>query len=60
VRYHPARVGTLTWSREAGTWTVSGRQFDWGGHLPKGNGGVQRYPQAEWKSGNTGLVTRWC
>ena len=30
--------------------TVSGRQFDWGGRLPKGNGGAQRSPQAGWKS----------
>ena len=29
--------------------TVPGGQFDWGGHLPKGNGGAQRFPQAEWK-----------
>jgi len=28
---------------------VSGGQFDWGGRLPKGNGGAQRFPQAEWK-----------
>ena len=26
--------------------TVSGGQFDWGGRLLKGNGGVQRFPQA--------------
>jgi hypothetical protein len=25
---------------------VSGGQFDWGGRLPKSNGGVQRFPQA--------------
>ena len=30
--------------------TVLGRQFDWGGRLPKSNGGVQRFPQAVWKS----------
>ena len=28
--------------------TVSGGQFDWGGRLLKGNGGVQRSPQAGW------------
>ena len=28
---------------------MSGGQFDWGGRLPKSNGGVQRFPQAEWK-----------
>ena len=29
--------------------TVSGGQFDWGGRLPKSNGGAQRYPQIGWK-----------
>ena len=27
--------------------TVSGGQFDWGGRLPKSNGGAQRYPQLD-------------
>ncbi|GJY20619.1 hypothetical protein Tco_0393185, partial [Tanacetum coccineum] len=27
--------------------TVSGRQFLWGVGLPKGNGGMQRFPRAE-------------
>ena len=30
--------------------TVSGGQFDWGGRLPKSNGGAQRFPQIVWKS----------
>ena len=30
--------------------TVLGGQFDWGGRLPKDNGGAQRYPQYGWKS----------
>ena len=30
--------------------TVSGGQFDWGGRLPKSNGGVQRFPQIGRKS----------
>ena len=30
--------------------TVSGGQFDWGGRLPKRNGGAQRFPQNGWKS----------
>ena len=29
---------------------MAGRQFDWGGRLPKRNGGAQRFPQAGWKS----------
>ncbi len=28
---------------------MPGGQFDWGGRLLKSNGGVQRFPQAEWK-----------
>ena len=30
--------------------TVSGGQFDWGGRLPKSNGGAQRFSQIGWKS----------
>ena len=30
--------------------TVSGGQFDWGGRLPKSNGGAQRFPQNGWTS----------
>ena len=30
--------------------TVLVGQFDWGGRLLKCNGGVQRFPQDEWKS----------
>ena len=29
----------------SGFGTVSGGQFDWGGRLPKSNGGAQRFPQ---------------
>ena len=29
----------------SGTGTVSDGQFDWGGRLLKGNGGIQRFPQ---------------
>ena len=34
----------------SGPGTVSGGQFDWGGRLPKSNGGAQRFPQNGWKS----------
>ena len=37
-------------NRRASFGTVPGRQFDWGGCLPKGNGGAQRSPQHGWKS----------
>ena len=29
--------------------TLSDGQFDWGGRLPKSNGGARRCPQADWK-----------
>ena len=35
--------------REAGYRTMSGGQFDWGGRLLNCNGGVRRFPQADWK-----------
>jgi hypothetical protein len=50
VRYHSNKARILTLSREAGQRTVSGGQFDWGGRLLNDNGGVQRFPQAGWKS----------
>ena len=30
--------------------TVIVRRFDWGGRLPKSNGGIQRFYQNGWKS----------
>jgi hypothetical protein len=48
--YHPWSIEVLTETRASGFWTVSGGQFDWGGRLPKGNGGAQRFPQRGWKS----------
>ena len=33
----------------SGMGTVLGGQFDWGGRLPKSNGGAQRYAQIGWK-----------
>jgi hypothetical protein len=34
----------------SGVGTVSGGQFDWGGLLPKGNGGVRRLANHGWTS----------
>ena len=49
--YHSSVIGILTLSPQiTGQWTVSGRQFDWGGRLLKCNGGVQRFPQVGRKS----------
>ena len=49
MKYHPKCSADLTVSRETGYGTMSGGQFDWGGRLPKSNGGALWYPQAEWK-----------
>ena len=35
----------------SGRGTLSGGQFDWGGRLPKSNGGARRFPQPDWKPG---------
>jgi hypothetical protein len=43
LKYHPDVIEVLTLTRESGSGTVYGRQFDWGGLLPKSNGGVRRY-----------------
>ena len=48
--YHSKDAEALTRGRESGLGTMSGGQFDWGGRLLKGNGGVQRLPQHGWKS----------
>jgi hypothetical protein len=49
VGYHSCAAGILTQAIETWPGTVSGRQFDWGGRLPKSNGGAQRYAQIGWK-----------
>ena len=51
MKYHPKYSAVLTVGRISGYGTVSGRKFDWGGRLPKSNGGARRYPQPEWKPG---------
>ena len=47
--YHPLIIEPLT-HRFVPWRTVSGGQFDWGGRLPKCNGGAQRFVQNGWKS----------
>ena len=58
LKYHPWRVWPLTLPPEAGEGTAAGGQFDWGGRLPKRNGGAQRSPQAGWKSAGECIGTR--
>ena len=43
---------------EAGVGTAVGRRFDWGGRLPKSNGGARRSPHPGWKSGRECKGTR--
>ena len=43
LKYQPGVIEVLTLARESGSGTVHGGQFDWGGLLPKSNGGVRRY-----------------
>jgi hypothetical protein len=50
LRDHSGRAKILMVILESGHLTLSGGQFDWGGRLLKGNGGVQRFPQAGRKS----------
>ena len=45
LEYHPDYIRTLTLFFESRHGKVSGRQFDWGGHLLKSNGGALRFPQ---------------
>ena len=42
LKYHPFVFEVLT-EMKTSSKTVHGRQFDWGGLLPKSNGGVRRY-----------------
>jgi hypothetical protein len=50
LKYHPGLFEVLTWAPEAGSGTVHGGQFDWGGLLLKGNGGARRYAKDGRKS----------
>ena len=59
VKYHPYSFEILTSPRESGEETVAGGQFDWGGCLPKSNGGAQKSPQAGWQSAVECKGIRW-
>ncbi len=50
LKYHPDVVEVLTLTPESGPGTVHGGQFDWGGLLPKSNGGVRRFARYGRKS----------
>jgi hypothetical protein len=52
VKYHPCDVGILTETAEASSRTLADGQFDWGGRLPKRNGGARRCPQRGRQSRN--------
>ena len=48
VKYHPGGALALTPDSAASRRTATGGEFDWGGRLPKSNGGAQRSPQGGW------------
>ena len=50
LKYHPGFLVDLTVGRETGHGTMSGGQFDWGGRLPKCNGGARWWAQSGRKS----------
>ena len=56
--YHSSVTEILTSSSEPWRRTVIGGQFDWGGRLPKSNGGAQRFPQNGWKPFEESKVRR--
>ena len=43
---------------EAGSGTMLGARFDWGGRLPNCNGGARRSPHPGWESGHECKGTR--
>ena len=45
MKYQSCVIRILTMTHESGHGTVADGQFDWGGFLPKSNGGAQRFPQ---------------
>ena len=49
MRYHYLDAAILTYALTRQR-TVVGGQFDWGGRLPKSNGGAPRFLQHGWKS----------
>jgi hypothetical protein len=50
MRHHPLVLMHLTQSRETGLGTMAAGQFDWGGLLPKSNGGARWLAQRGWQS----------
>ena len=50
VKYHPRDGEALTRKSLSASWTPAGGQFDWGGRLPKSNGGVRWWAQNGRKS----------
>ena len=56
--YHSSVTEILTSGSESWRRTVIGGQFDWGGRLPKSNGGAQRFPQNGWKPFEESKVRR--
>ena len=58
MKYQPWRMGFLTRGRVDGAGTGQGGRFDWGGRLPKFNGGARRSPHPGWEPGRECKGTR--
>jgi hypothetical protein len=50
LKYHPWDLWPLTALPEPGAGTLHGGEFDWGGRLPKSNGGARWLAQSGRKS----------
>ena len=48
--YYPCIMTTLTRTTDRGGRQCQVGSLSWGGRLPKGNGGAQRFAQNGWKS----------
>ena len=59
MKYQYLILRRLTAHPLAGSGTVLEGQFDWGGLLPKSNGGSRRSPQAGWQSAVECMDRRW-
>jgi hypothetical protein len=51
MKHHPLARGSLTGASQRGPGTLAAGQFYWGGILLKRNGGVRRWAQPGWQSG---------
>ena len=56
MKHHSSLDKILTPYCESSRGTMPAGQFDWGGFLPKSNGGVRSLAQPGWQSGVEGMA----